>query len=80
MMEIQPYLAASFDDCCVLFQSNIPEYFAASELAEYQRYLMDYATGSCWIVKEAWIAWIWCSILVQMPPSANACCRSFAMI
>ncbi len=38
-LAIRPYRADDFDDCLTVFRSNIPKYFAESELAEFASFL-----------------------------------------
>lgn len=52
-MEIRPYRAADRGACLAIFRSNLPRYFDASELAEFEEFLDQPVGDYCVVTLDA---------------------------
>jgi N-acetylglutamate synthase-like GNAT family acetyltransferase len=65
-------------DCCAVFLSNVPKFFRAEELPEFQNYLESFAEGDYWVVGDGSNTIVACGGIRVKPDGEGSLC--FGMV
>ena len=73
-LQFHEYKTSNFDECCAIFVSNTPQFFAMEELPEYHGFLRKDAPGNYWVLRNDKDAIVACGgVWVKPDGSAHLC-------